>query len=217
MPLFYPSFDALRLADTILEEIGKQTPGYEGLVGAAWYWRLPGGIMAVAWLDHTVTEERWDVIRAQASTPRAGIFSTADFPFRAYATSATSPPFIHDLQGKAEWSNRLYFQMGHLIEDAVQWVGILHAVAISPQVSPPASFPALSRIERQMVQYALDELGGRFTVSKLHEAFDEDISRSRLRRLAQAWEARELLTSRPRRVTYALQVLAEDERDADSG
>jgi len=216
MPLFYPSFDALRLANTILEEIGKQTPGYEGLVGAAWYWRLPGGIIAV-WLDHTVTEERWDVLRAQASTPRAGIFSRADFPFRAYATSATSPPFIHDLQGKAEWSNRLYFQMGHLIEDAVQWVGMLHAVAISPQVSPPASFPALSRIERQMVQYALDELGGRFTVSKLHEAFGEEISRSRLRRLAQAWEARELLTSRPRRVTYALRVLAEDERNADSG
>jgi hypothetical protein len=103
--------------------------------------------------------------------------------------------------------------MPHLIEDAVQWVGMLHAVAISPQMSPPASFPALSRLERQLVQYALDELGGRFTVSKLHETFGEEISRSRLRRLAQSWEVRDLLTSRPRRVTYALRVLAEDERE----
>ena len=101
MPQPYPSFDALRLTDRLLGEIGKQTPGYEGRVGAAWYWRLPGGILVTARLDCTVTEERWDVLRAQATTPRAGVFSTADFPFAAYATSATSPPFIHDLQGVA--------------------------------------------------------------------------------------------------------------------
>nr|HID12559.1 hypothetical protein [Anaerolineae bacterium] len=211
MPLFYPSFDALRLADGLLGEIGKQTPGYEGRVGAAWYWRLPAGILVVARLDYTVTEERWDVLRAQASTPRAGVFSRADFPFAAYATSATSPPFIHDLQGLAEWSNRLYFQMGRLIEDAVHWIGMLHAVAISPQVSPPASFPALSRLERRLVRYALDELEGYFTIKALHHAFRNEISRSRLSALAQAWEASELLTTRPRRVTYALRVLAEEE------
>jgi hypothetical protein len=171
MPLFYPSFDALRLADRLLDEIGKQTPGYEGRVGTAWYWRLPAGILVVARLDHTVTEERWDVLRAQASTPRAGIFSTADFPFKAYGTSATSPPF-----------------------------------------SPPAAFPALSPLERRLVRYALDELGGTFNVQELHQAFGEEISRARLRRLAQAWEARELLTARPRRVTYALRLLAEEDR-----
>jgi hypothetical protein len=212
MPLFYPSFDALRLADRLLAEIGKQTPGYEGRVGAAWYWRLPAGILVVARLDHTVTEERWDVLRAQASTPRAGIFSAADFPFRAYGTSATTPPFIHDLQGVAEWSNRLYFQMGRLVEEAVHWLGMLHAVAISPQISPPAAFPALSPLERRLVQHALDELGGAFNVRELHQAFGEEISRARLRRLAQAWEARELLTGRPRRVTYALRLLAEEDR-----
>ena len=212
MPLFYPSFDALRLADRLLDEIGKQTPGYEGRVGAAWYWRLPAGILVVARLDHTVTEERWDVLRAQASTPRAGILSTADFPFKAYGTSATSPPFIHDLQGVAEWSNRLYFQMGRLVEEAVHWLGMLHAVAISPQISPPAAFPALSPLERRLVRHALDELGGTFNVQELHRAFGEEISRARLRRLAQAWEARELLTARPRRVTYALRLLAEEDR-----
>jgi len=210
MPKLYPSFDALRLADRLLDEIGSQTPGYEGRIGAAWYWRLPAGIQVVARLDCTVTEERWDVVRAQASTPRAGAFSTADFPFAAYATSATTPPFIHDMQGLAEWSNRLYFQMGHLIEDAVLWISMLHAIAISPQISPPASFPALSPLERRLVHYALDELGGSFNIKELREAFGDEISHAQLRRLAQTWEIRELLTARPRRVTYALQLLAEE-------
>ncbi len=210
MALFYPSFDAICLAERLFDEIGKQTPGYEGRVGAAWYWRLPGGILVVANLDHTVTPERWDVIRAQANTPRAGILSTVDFPFVAYSTSASSPPFIHDMQGKAEWANRLYFQMGHLIKDAVHWIGILHAVAISPQVNPPASFPAISPLECRLIRYALDELEGYFTIKHLHQAFGGEVSRARLSAIAQAWETGELLTKRPRRVTYALQALAEE-------
>ena len=211
MPLFYPSFDALRLADKLIDEIGARTSGYEGRVGAAWYWRMPGGILVTARLDYTATEERWDVLRAQATTPRAGVFSTADFPFAAYATSATSPPFIHDMKGVAEWSNRLYFQMGRLIESVVQWLGMLHAIAISPQISPPASFPALSPLERRLVRYAMDQLEGYFTIKDLYQAFRDEISRSRLSALAQAWEARELLTKRPRRITYALQLLAEEQ------
>ncbi|MBN1135367.1 MAG: hypothetical protein JXM73_02220 [Anaerolineae bacterium] len=211
MALYYPSFDAIRLAEKLFDEIGKRTPGYEGRVGTSWYWRLPGGILVVTHLDYTVTPERWDVIRAQASTPKAGIFSTADFPFVSYSTSATSPAFIHDMQGKAEWSNRLYFQMGHLINDATHWLGMLHAVAISPQVSPPASFPALSPLERKLVQYAMAELEGCFTIQDLHQAFSDEISRARLSALSQAWENSELLTKRPRRVTYALQLLAEDQ------
>ncbi len=211
MPLFYPSFDALRLADRLLDEIGKRTaPYYEGRIGAAWYWHLPGGVTAVARLDCTVTEERWDVLRAQASTPRAGVFSTADFPFAAYATSATSPPFIHDLQGVAEWSNRLYFQMGHLIADAVRWLHLLQAVALSPQVSPAGSRASLAPLERRLVRYALERLDGHFKIAALHTAFGEEISRSRLSRLARAWEQDGLLSERPRRVTYALRALAED-------
>jgi hypothetical protein len=211
MALYYPSFDAIQLAERLFDEIGKRTSGYEGRVGSAWYWRLPGGILAVARLDFTVTAERWDVIRAQASTPRAGIFSTSDFPFVSYSTSPTSPAFIHDMQGKAEWANRLYFQMGHLIEDAVRWLGMLHAIAISPRVNPPASFPAVSPLERKLVRYAMDELEGHFTIKDLHRAFGGEISRARLSALARAWEAGELLTKRPRRVTYALRVLVEDE------
>ncbi|HET92293.1 MAG TPA: hypothetical protein ENN99_16365 [Chloroflexi bacterium] len=208
MSLFYPSFDAIRLADQIFSAIGDRTPGYQERIGSGWYWQLPGGIIVVAALDYSVTPERWDAIRAQASTPRAGIFTTADFPFASYATAPSSPPFIHDMQGKAEWSNRLYFQMGHLIEDAVRWIGILHAIAISPQVTPPSSFPAISSLESKLVQYALQELEGHFVIKDLHEEFGDRISRRRLSALAQAWEARELLTKQPRRVTYALQVLA---------
>lgn len=216
-PLFYPSFDSLRLADGLVDEIGKRTPGYEGRVGAAWYWRLPAGILVTAWLDYTVTEERWDVLRAQASTPRSGVFSTADFPFRAYATTTTSPPFIHDLQGVAEWANRLYFQMGQLIEEAVRWLEMLYSVAISPQISPPASFPVLSPLERRLVRYALDHLEGYFTIKELHRAFRDEVSQTRLAALAQAWEASELLTKKPRRVTYALRLLVEEEPIAQPG
>ena len=209
-PLFYPSFDALRLADSLLYEIGHQTPGFKGRIGAAWYWHMPGGILVTAHMDYTVTEERWDVLRAQASTARAGVFSTADFPFAAYATSATSPPFIHDLQGVAEWSNRLYFQMGRLIAEMITWLNTLHAVAISPQISTPASYPTLNALERQLVSYAIDELDGAFTLKRLHQAFHEQTSYSRLRKLAQAWEAKDLLTAPPRRVTYALHLMAEE-------
>jgi hypothetical protein len=214
MSLFYPSFDALRLADALLDEIGRRSDGYQGRVGAAWYWRLPGGILVMAFIDHTVTEERWDVLRAQASTPQSGIFSSADFPFKAYGTSATSPPFIHDLKGIAEWSNRLYFQMGNLIDDAAHWLGLLTAVAISPRVRPPASFPALSRDERRLVRFAVHELDGRFIIKDLHEAFRGEISRRRLSVLANDWEATGLLTERPWRVTYALQALV-DERSEE--
>lgn len=100
--------------------------------------------------------------------------------------------------------------MGHLIEDAVHWLGMLHAVAISPQVNPPAAFPALSPLERRLVRYALEELEGYFTIKALHQAFGGEISRSRLSALARAWEEGQLLTKRPRRVTYALRLLAEE-------
>lgn len=211
MPLYYPSFDALRLADRMIDEIGKRTANYyRGRVGTAWYWHLPGGIIVTARLDFTVTEERWDVLRAQASTARAGIFASADFPFAAYATSATSPPFIHDLQGVAEWSNRLYFQMGRLISDMVRWLGLLEAIAISPQLSPAASYPQLAPLERRIVQYAIERLGGYFKLEPIYKAFRPEISRARLSRLAKTWESDGLLTEPPRRVTYALQALAEE-------
>jgi hypothetical protein len=64
------------------------------------------------------------------------------------------------------------------------------------------------------VQHALDELEGYFTVKDLYQAFRGEISRSRLSALAQTWETSELLTKRPRRVTYALRLLAEGDRQA---
>jgi hypothetical protein len=158
-----------------------------------------------------VTEERWDVIRALATNPRAGAFNSADFPFRNYATSPSSPPYIHDMQGVAEWANRLYFNMGHLIADVTAWLETLSAAVIAPQVARPAAFPHLDSLERELVRYALEDLDGRFHLSRLYDAFSGRISRRRLSRLAQEWETLGLLTDHPRRVTYALRALVEAE------
>ena len=205
----YPSFQTLDIADQILEAIADRAPGYQGRIGVNWYWQLPGGILVTFILDFTTTEQRWDVIRAEAVSPSVGIFNAAEFPFKAYGTLATSPPFIHDLEGEAEWSNRLYFQMGHLIEDAVLWLKLLHATIIDPQVRAPATFPDLNRLEREMVAYALDELNGHFRLKDIYPAFEERISQNALSRLARKWEEIGLLTQRPRRVTVALRALVD--------
>lgn len=209
MPLSYPSYQALKLADQMLEAIADQVPGYQGRLGAYWYWHLKGGILVTFSLDFRVTEQRWDVLRAEAVTPRVGVFSAAEFPFGMYGTLNESPPFIHDLDGDAEWSNRLYFQMGHLIEDAALWMQTLLATALDPQVGTPSSFPDLTSLEQHLVAYAVDELNGRFTLTALHEIFGDEISYGALSSLARTWETLGLLTAHPRRVTIALRALVE--------
>ncbi|HOS80310.1 MAG TPA: hypothetical protein PLQ85_05170 [Anaerolineae bacterium] len=206
---FYPSYQALALMDQLMEAIGKRVPGYQGRVGACWYWRLPGGILVTFALNYSVTEQRWDILEAEAATPRAGIFNAASFPFAAYGTLVTSPPFIHDLDGEAEWANRLYFQTGYLIEDAIRWLSVLTAAILDPQVQPPASFPQLTALECELVRHALNALNGHFQIKALHAAFGDRISQRELSRLAQRWEDAQLLTEAPRRVTVALRVLAE--------
>ncbi len=209
MAHFFPSFQALHLADRMVDTVGERVPGYQGRVGAAWYWRLPGGILVTFTLEYTQTEQRWNLLRAVAASPNVGLFNAADFPFAAYATLASSPPFIHDLDGEAEWSNRLYFQMGHLIEDVVLWLEMLRAVILDPQVRPPAAFPDLSPLERELVAHAALQLDGVFLLKALYETFGERISRRRLSELAQAWEELGLLTDEhPRRITVALRSLA---------
>jgi hypothetical protein len=207
--LTYPSFQALRLADQIVDTVAERVPGFQGRLGSRWYWRLNGGILVTLALDFRVTEQRWDVLRGEATTPHVGLFSAADFPFGIYGTLAESPPFIHDLDGSAEWSNRLYFQMGQLIDDASGWMETLRATALDPQISPRATFPALTELERAMVTYANNRLQGRFTLTALHDAFSDAISYRALGNLARRWEAAGLLTAQPRRVTIALQALVE--------
>lgn len=209
MPLFYPSFQALKLADAILDTVGARVPGYQGRLGAAWYWRLTGGVLVTVQLDYTVTEQRWDVLRAQATSPNVGLFNAADFPFAAYGTLLTSPPYIHDLDGEAEWANRLYFQMGYLIDDLVLWLDMLRATLIEPNIHPPAAFPQLTALERELVRYAIDNEDGVFNLETLAQAFAGRISKQRLRALARHWETLGLLTERPRRVTVALRALVE--------
>ncbi len=209
MSLFYPSYQALKLADQILAAIGEQVPGYQGRLGVHWYWHLNGGILVTFKLGFRITQQRWDVLHAEAVTPQVGLFSAADFPFGAYGTLRESPPFIHDLDGEAEWSNRLYFQMGHLIDDASRWMKTLLAAVLDPQVRPPAAFPALTALERELVAHALEALNGRFTLTTLHDAFGDRISYGALSALARTWEGLGLLTEHPRRVTIALRALVE--------
>jgi len=206
----YPSYQSLELADQIIDAIAEQVPGFQGRIGACWYWRLTGGILVTFWLDFTVTEQRWDVLHAEAVTPAVGHFNAAEFPFAAYGTLVTSPPFIHDLEGEAEWSNRLYFQMGRLIQDVVLWLEMLLAAVIDPQILPPSSFPSLNPLERSFVQYAINELQGYFKLDKIHARFKEQISRRMLTRIAQHWEDIGLLTESPRRVTVALRALSDE-------
>ena len=212
MAHFYPSHQTLRLADQMLDSIGDQVEGYQGRIGVHWYWRLKGGILVTFMLDYTVTEQRWDVLRAEATTPNVGFFNAAEFPFAAYGTLVDSPPFIHDLEGKAEWSNRLYFQMGHLIDDAILWMETLLAIVLNPQIRPPSAFPSLTPLQCSLVEYAVEELNGKFTVQTLHEVFSEEISYRALARLAREWERVDLLTPVPRRVTIALRTLVDQAR-----
>ncbi len=211
MVRFYPSFQTLRLADVILDAIAEQVAGYRGRIGVNWYWQLPGGILITFVLDYTTTHQRWDILRAEAVTPNVGLFNAAEFPFAAYGTQITSPPYIHDLEGEAEWSNRLYFQMGYLIEDAVLWLEMLQAAILVPQIRPPAAFPILTTLERELVVYAIEELNGYFRLKDLHTAFEDEISRRQLSRTARRWEDAGLLTNPPRRVTVALRTLLDME------
>lgn len=208
MPLFYPSYQALEIADQILDAIGKQIPGYKGRIGVYWYWQLHGGIIVTLRMDFTITEQRWDVLRAEAVTPVVGLFSAADFPFAVYGTLKDSPPFIHDLEGSAEWSNRLYFQMGDLISDITLWLQTLIASMLDPHILPPTSYPNLTPVERNLIITAIEVHNGHFIISKLHQQFKDSITKSQLSRLAQRWEDTGLLTERPRRVTIALRSLA---------
>jgi hypothetical protein len=213
MAHFYPSHQALSLADQMLNSIGERVDGYQGRIGAYWYWRLKGGILITFMLDFTVTENRWDILRAEAVTPNVGFFNAAEFPFAAYGTMVDSPPFIHDLEGKAEWSNRLYFQMGHLIDDAILWLENLLAAVMNPQIRPPSAFPSLTPLQCSLVDYAVNELNGQFTLKKLHEAFSDEISYRALARIAQEWEQIDLLTPVPRRITIALRTLVDRARE----
>jgi hypothetical protein len=210
---YYPSYNTLSLADQILDAVGERTPGYQGRIGTKWYWRLSGGILVTIKLNFSITHQRWDIIEAQAVTPNVGLFNSAFFPFSVYGTLIDSPPFIHDLEGEAEWSNRLYFQMGHLVDDIVLWMEVLLAAVLDPQIRPPSAFPAPTQLECDMVKYAIISLNGYFRINALYDKFHEQISRRSISRLAQHWEDIGLLTSRPRRITIALRALVNQQYD----
>ena len=65
MAKFYPSYQTLRLADQILEAIAARIPGYQGCIGARWYWRLTGGRGKI--------RPRWRLCRVKYSEHRCRI------------------------------------------------------------------------------------------------------------------------------------------------
>jgi hypothetical protein len=67
----------------------------------------------------------------------------------------------------------------------------------------------LTDLQRQMVQYAVQELDGAFPVGKLYERFKDQLSHRQVRKLAARWEREALLLpaaseNEPRRVTEEL-------------
>jgi hypothetical protein len=83
-------------------------------------------------------------------------------------------------------------------------------------------WPALSDVEAALVEYALDQLEGCFTINALYDAFKGQISRRQLVKLARQWEHRGWLTepahaTDPRRVTSELLALAGPAPDRGDG
>ncbi|MFN2156272.1 MAG: hypothetical protein ACK2UX_13630, partial [Anaerolineae bacterium] len=69
--------------------------------------------------------------------------------------------------------------------------------------------PVLTPIERALIAYALQELGGAFPIGRLYERFRGEISHRQLVKLGQRWESKGWLTPPPsateaRQVTPAL-------------
>ena len=72
---------------------------------------------------------------------------------------------------------------------------------------------ALSKLERELVRYAVEELEGGFIIGKLADVFGEQISHYKISKLAEQWEKRTWLTPpldavSPRLVTDELKKLA---------
>ena len=72
---------------------------------------------------------------------------------------------------------------------------------------------ALTDLQRQLVQYAVQELGGAFPVGKLYQRFKDQLSHRQMRKLAARWEREALLLpaaseNEPRRVTEELSRMA---------
>ncbi len=75
-------------------------------------------------------------------------------------------------------------QAAYIPDDALgEWVG----------VAPGG--PALDDTERALVRFALDELGGAFTIGALYEAFKGEASQYAIEKLAKSWELRGWLSA----------------------
>ena len=101
------------------------------------------------------------------------------------------------------------------------WVDQEAAQIFVKEVSAPKP-PALTQVEADLVRYAVDRLGGAFTINKIAPVFRGSISKQKLADLAQRWEACGWLT-RPahaaasRFVTDDLLALLPPTQDGEGG
>ncbi len=195
MGLVYPSFQALRLADQIIEAVAGKVSGYQGRLELLRYWRLNGGILFTFELAYRVTQQRWDVLHGEAVTPRVGIFS-AGLP--AGITVRSSSLLLHPRPGRQRGMVKPpLLPDGTPHRRCVWWLETLLATALDPQVNPPAAFPALTEVERILVLYAVNKLPGQVHAYGLHSAFRDTVSYSALAGIARRWGRPSLLTGRP--------------------
>ncbi|MCP4541472.1 MAG: hypothetical protein GY832_30445, partial [Chloroflexi bacterium] len=169
---------------------------------------------------------------AATQRPDAGVLSrqvkanlTTRIAFRV--TDHTESSIILDRTG-AEKINRVGMcltnaggkwrkvQAAYVPEEAVgDWVPVIPA-------TNSIFAPKLSDTERALVLYALDKLGGAFTINKLYEAHNDRMSKHAMTKLAQAWEHRGWLNTSgegynaPRMVTPDLAALALGTKKRDS-
>jgi hypothetical protein len=66
--------------------------------------------------------------------------------------------------------------------------------ALGEWVDRAPAGPVLGETEQALVAYALDELGGSFTINALYDAFKGEVSKYALEQLARRWETRGWLT-----------------------
>lgn len=113
---------------------------------------------------------------------------------------------------------------GYFVRD--EWVAMLtnqlRGYRLDPKMGATASpaapvdephQPPLTDLQRRLVQYAVEELDGAFSIGRLFEAFRDEISKPDLSALAQAWEQRGWLSvpayqGAPRLVMPALSELS---------
>ncbi|MFP4396070.1 MAG: hypothetical protein ACLFTI_12505 [Anaerolineales bacterium] len=76
---------------------------------------------------------------------------------------------------------------------------------------PKQELPSISKLERKIAKYAIDELDGKFVLRKLHQAHKDEITYNELRELAYTWEKQGfLIRGVPRKLSKTFATLCKN-------